>query len=185
MWLLQFIGYRGRKCVFRIGQTGPIKRPNTLEDSAFFARDRRSLPTQILEFWVQCGVLRIDRGPAINWLRLSGKSSPRFERLGLFSRAMAESKLLAPELSDAESMGDETVRFQELLLQVRPDWTFWESGCLSSHTLALRYAASVPRMPCGSKEAYGNRSCLAQSLLDFKRNGVGVILGALYKEKGA
>ncbi|XP_038169825.1 PIH1 domain-containing protein 1 [Arvicola amphibius] len=30
---------------------------------------------------------------------------------------MAESKLLAPELSDAESMGDETVRFQELLLQ--------------------------------------------------------------------
>lgn len=28
-----------------------------------------------------------------------------------------ESKLLAPELSDAESMGDETVRFQELLLQ--------------------------------------------------------------------
>ncbi|XP_005366877.1 PIH1 domain-containing protein 1 isoform X1 [Microtus ochrogaster] len=30
---------------------------------------------------------------------------------------MAESKLLAPELSDAESMGDETVRFQEMLLQ--------------------------------------------------------------------
>lgn len=30
---------------------------------------------------------------------------------------MADSKLLAPELSDAESMGDETVRFQELLLQ--------------------------------------------------------------------
>ncbi|XP_049994979.1 PIH1 domain-containing protein 1 [Alexandromys fortis] len=30
---------------------------------------------------------------------------------------MAESKLLAPELSDAESMGDETLRFQELLLQ--------------------------------------------------------------------
>lgn len=30
---------------------------------------------------------------------------------------MVESKLLAPELSDAESMGDETVRFQELLLQ--------------------------------------------------------------------
>ncbi|EGW04003.1 PIH1 domain-containing protein 1 isoform X2 [Cricetulus griseus] len=30
---------------------------------------------------------------------------------------MADSKLLVPELSDAESMGDETVRFQELLLQ--------------------------------------------------------------------
>lgn len=30
---------------------------------------------------------------------------------------MADSKLLAPELSDAESMGDETGRFQELLLQ--------------------------------------------------------------------
>ncbi|KAL1769241.1 PIH1 domain-containing protein 1 [Sigmodon hispidus] len=30
---------------------------------------------------------------------------------------MAESTLLAPELGDAESMGDETVRFQELLLQ--------------------------------------------------------------------
>ncbi|KAM7330890.1 hypothetical protein ACRRTK_010079 [Alexandromys fortis] len=30
---------------------------------------------------------------------------------------MAESKLLAPDLSDAESMGDETLRFQELLLQ--------------------------------------------------------------------
>ncbi|XP_036048937.1 PIH1 domain-containing protein 1 [Onychomys torridus] len=30
---------------------------------------------------------------------------------------MADSKLLAPELSDAESMGDETSRFQELLLQ--------------------------------------------------------------------
>ncbi|XP_075809432.1 PIH1 domain-containing protein 1 isoform X1 [Microtus pennsylvanicus] len=30
---------------------------------------------------------------------------------------MAESKLLAPELSDGESMGDETVRFQEMLLQ--------------------------------------------------------------------
>lgn len=72
--------------------------------------------------------VRIDRGPAINWLRLSGKSFPRFERLGLFSRAMAESKLLAPELSDAESMGDETVRFQELLLQVRPDWTFGNLG---------------------------------------------------------
>lgn len=41
---------------------------------------------------------------------------------------MAESKLLAPELSDAESMGDETVRFQELLLQVRPDWTFGNLG---------------------------------------------------------
>lgn len=30
---------------------------------------------------------------------------------------MADSKLLAPELSDAESMGEETVRFQELLLK--------------------------------------------------------------------
>ncbi|XP_049977289.1 PIH1 domain-containing protein 1 isoform X1 [Alexandromys fortis] len=30
---------------------------------------------------------------------------------------MAESKLPAPDLSDAESMGDETLRFQELLLQ--------------------------------------------------------------------
>lgn len=98
------------------------------EDSTFVAWNRRPLPAQILEFWVECGVLRIDRGPAINWLRLSGKSSQRFERLGIFSRAMAESKLLAPELSDAESMGDETVRFQELLLQVRPDWTFGNLG---------------------------------------------------------
>ncbi|CAO2632812.1 PIH1 domain-containing protein 1 [Lemmus lemmus] len=40
---------------------------------------------------------------------------------------MAESQLLAAELSDAESVGDETVRFQELLLQVRPDWT-WTDG---------------------------------------------------------
>ncbi|XP_055469455.1 PIH1 domain-containing protein 1 [Psammomys obesus] len=30
---------------------------------------------------------------------------------------MADSKLLAPELSDTESMGDDTTRFQELLLQ--------------------------------------------------------------------
>jgi hypothetical protein len=34
---------------------------------------------------------------------------------------MADSTFLAPELSDTESMGEETVRFQELLLKVRAD----------------------------------------------------------------
>lgn len=34
---------------------------------------------------------------------------------------MADSKLLVPELNEAETMGTETARFQELLLQVRAD----------------------------------------------------------------
>ena len=32
---------------------------------------------------------------------------------------MADSKLLVPELKDAETMGAETSRFEELLLQVQ------------------------------------------------------------------
>lgn len=47
---------------------------------------------------------------------------------------MADSRLLVPELSEAETMGAETARFEELLLQVRPDqllgpWVF--GGCFS------------------------------------------------------
>lgn len=34
---------------------------------------------------------------------------------------MADLKLLVPELNEAEEMGAETARFQELLLQVRTD----------------------------------------------------------------
>ena len=34
---------------------------------------------------------------------------------------MADSKLLVPELSEAEKMGADTARFEELLLQVRSD----------------------------------------------------------------
>lgn len=34
---------------------------------------------------------------------------------------MADLKLLVPELNEAEAMGAETARFQELLLQVRTD----------------------------------------------------------------
>lgn len=34
---------------------------------------------------------------------------------------MVDSKLLVPELNEAETMGAETARFQELLLQVRAD----------------------------------------------------------------
>ena len=36
---------------------------------------------------------------------------------------MADSKMLVPELNDAETMGAETSRFEELLLQVKTEWT--------------------------------------------------------------
>ena len=36
---------------------------------------------------------------------------------------MADSKLLVPELNDAETMGAETSRFEELLLQVQTELT--------------------------------------------------------------
>lgn len=88
---------------------------------------------------------------------------------------MADSKLLAPELSDAESMGEETVRFQELLLKVRADW--WEPGYLwlfKDRSIIIWHAeASVPRMPYGIKKTYGNCSCLARGFLDFKRKELG------------
>lgn len=38
---------------------------------------------------------------------------------------MADSKLLVPELNEAETMGAETARFEELLLQVRTDRDSW------------------------------------------------------------
>lgn len=41
---------------------------------------------------------------------------------------MADSKLLVPELNDAETMGAETSRFQELLLQVQTEWTPGSQG---------------------------------------------------------
>ena len=41
---------------------------------------------------------------------------------------MADSKLLVPELNDAETMGAETSRFEELLLQVQTEWTPGSQG---------------------------------------------------------
>lgn len=55
---------------------------------------------------------------------IPAKAPPRrrcWGRLGLFPGAMADLKLLVPELNEAEAMGAETARFQELLLQVRTD----------------------------------------------------------------
>ena len=53
---------------------------------------------------------------------------------------MADSKLLVPELNEAEKMGAETMRFEELLRQVRTDrppgpgslgpWVFWGCVCV-------------------------------------------------------
>ena len=41
---------------------------------------------------------------------------------------MADSKMLVPELNDAETMGAETSRFEELLLQVQTEWTPGSQG---------------------------------------------------------
>lgn len=68
--------------------------------------------------------------------------------MGLFSRAMRDSKLLAPELSEAEAMGAEAARFEELLLQV---WTAaHDCDCRSQHA-AGRHGARGSCSRSGSK----------------------------------
>lgn len=64
---------------------------------------------------------------------------------------MADSKLLVPELNEAETMGTETARFQELLLQVRADRDSSVPGNLSPPP-PRRDGTAVPRMLWG-----GNR----------------------------
>lgn len=65
---------------------------------------------------------------------------------------MADSKLLVPELNEAETMGTETARFQELLLQVRADRDSSVPGNLSPPPTPRRDGTAVPRMLWG-----GNR----------------------------
>ena len=83
---------------------------------------------------------------------------------------MADSKLLVPELNDAETMGAETSRFQELLLQVQTEWTpgsqgirgifFFFGGVWFVNVCALRKGTTDPSMHWEGNRAYGSCSCL-------------------------
>lgn len=65
---------------------------------------------------------------------------------------MADSKLLVPELNEAETMGAETARFQELLLQVRADRDSWVPGYLG--------ICFFQRWDCSSQNALGRQQAL-------------------------
>lgn len=84
---------------------------------------------------------------------------------------MADSKLLVPELNDAETMGAETSRFQELLLQVQTEWTpgsqgirgiffFFFGGVWFVNVCALRKGMTVPSMHWEGNRASGSCSTL-------------------------
>lgn len=90
---------------------------------------------------------------------------------------MADSKLLVPELNEAETMGAETARFEELLLQVRTDRDFWVPWGI----FFFRNGTTVPIMHYGSNRAYGHCSCLTPSLLGSGINGsrTGVVFWVL------
>lgn len=66
---------------------------------------------------------------------------------------MADSKLLVPELNEAETMGTETARFQELLLQVRADRDSSVPGNLSPPPPPQRW-------DCSSQNALGRQQDL-------------------------
>lgn len=66
---------------------------------------------------------------------------------------MADSKLLVPELNEAETMGTETARFQELLLQVRADRDSSVPGNLSPPPPPQRWV-------CSSQNALGRQQDL-------------------------
>lgn len=71
---------------------------------------------------------------------------------------MADSKLLVPELSEADTMGDETARFEELLLQVRTDWTL-RSLCTGTCFGAQRWEYNA-QDALRRQQADGSCSCL-------------------------
>lgn len=83
------------------------------------------------------------------------RSPGRFPQVGVAGDAevsspglMADSKLLVPELNEAETMGAETARFEELLLQVRLTGTSGSLGGFFSSEMVLQF-------PEGTREATG------------------------------
>jgi hypothetical protein len=58
---------------------------------------------------------------------------------------MADSSLLASELNETETMGEETTRLEELLLQVRTGWIPASLG-VRGLVLVLRDGTTAPRM---------------------------------------
>lgn len=68
---------------------------------------------------------------------------------------MADLKLLVPELNEAEEMGAETARFQELLLQVRTDQNSCVPGYLGDSFLFLLPPEMGLQFPECTREATG------------------------------
>lgn len=148
MWPTQIPGYleTGRVVLFTLGHVGPREHLGILTNNTWTTVSDLSgivVSGQILRFGCRDSVEGQGAGPRV---QVPEKVPSRCcqGRLDLFF-PMVDSKLLVPELNEAETMGAETACFEELLLQVRTDPDFWVPRYLVG-LFVFRNGTTVPRM---------------------------------------